>query len=136
MAPRGNRECPKLEIGPRWHSTGSPTCAVLDEKFCSSMVQRSSVPAGTISSLEAARAPTTEAHRTRVISRDFPAMVGLLVDTSCRSLGIEEVGMRGTAETPGDGRGLVEAYAIFAGTSTAEREHCRKNERMETGYRA
>ena len=29
--------------------------------------------------------------------------------------------MRGTAETPGDGRGLVEAYAILAGTSTAER---------------
>lgn len=26
-----------------------------------------------------------------------------------------------TAETPGDGRGLVEAYAILAGTSTAER---------------
>jgi hypothetical protein len=31
--------------------------------------------------------------------------------------------MRGTAETPGDGRGLVEAYAISAGTSTAERDH-------------
>ena len=30
--------------------------------------------------------------------------------------------MRGTAETPGDGRGLVEAYAIFVGTSTVERE--------------
>ena len=31
--------------------------------------------------------------------------------------------MRGTAETPGDGRGLVEAYAILAGTSTTERHH-------------
>ncbi len=28
--------------------------------------------------------------------------------------------MQRTAETPGDGRGLVEAYAIFAGTSTGE----------------
>lgn len=28
--------------------------------------------------------------------------------------------MRGTAETPGDGRGLLEAYAILAGTSTVE----------------
>jgi len=31
--------------------------------------------------------------------------------------------MRGTAETPGDGRGLVEAYAILAGTSTAEHDY-------------
>src|ERR1700751_3913488 len=94
MAPRGKSECPKVEMGPRWHSTGSPTCAVLDEKFCSSMVQRSSVPAGTISSLEAARAPATEAHRTRVISRDFPALVGPLVGQLRRSGGREEVGMR------------------------------------------
>src|SRR5215470_7043235 len=95
MAPLGKSECPKLEIGPRWHSTGSPTCAVLEEKFCSSIVQWRIVPAGTSSSLEAARAPTTEAQRTRVKSRDFPAMVGLLVEQLRRSGGIEEVGMRG-----------------------------------------
>lgn len=28
--------------------------------------------------------------------------------------------LAGTAETPGDGRGLHEAYAIFAGRSTGE----------------
>src|SRR5215468_8726454 len=96
MAPLGKSECPKLEIGPRWHSTGSPTCAVLEEKFCSSIVQWSNVPAGTISSLDvAARAPTTEAERTRVKSRDFPSMVGLLVEQRRRSGGIEEVDMRG-----------------------------------------
>src|SRR5216684_1262163 len=31
----------------RWHSTGSPTCAVAEEKSGSLMVQRRSVPAGT-----------------------------------------------------------------------------------------
>src|SRR4029077_13725258 len=81
IAPRGKTECPKVEMGPRWHRTGSPAIAVLDEKLSSSMVQCRIVPAGRISSFEAADAPTTETKTMRVRTRDFPAMVGLLVGT-------------------------------------------------------
>src|SRR5215469_14055079 len=111
MAPRGKTECPKLFSGPRWQSTGSPACTVLEEKLGSSIVQCRIVPAGTISSLVAARAPIAETQRMRLRTRDFPAMAGLLVDTSTRPSvkAVEDGSAYGTAETPGDGRGLDEA---------------------------
>src|SRR5271166_2265990 len=69
MAPRGNTEWPKEPRGPRWHRTGSPTMAVLDEKLGSSSVHCNSVPAGMMSRVAADAATATT--RTRVRSRDF-----------------------------------------------------------------
>src|SRR5579864_9567008 len=101
MAPRGNNECPNDEMGPRWHKTGSPACAVLEEKLGSSIVQCKSVPAGTISSrVETARAPRVEMHKTRVRSRDFPAMVVSLPKRLSRRAQTRRL-RPGDAETPG-----------------------------------
>jgi hypothetical protein len=47
MLPRGNTGLPNSCMVRSWHSTGSPTAAVADEKFGSSMVHCSKVPAGT-----------------------------------------------------------------------------------------
>src|SRR6266853_2581595 len=49
-APRGKMLWPNTCTAARWHSTGSPTCAVAEEKLGSLMVQRRSVPAGTTAS--------------------------------------------------------------------------------------
>src|SRR6266478_1051002 len=46
-APRGKMLWPNTCTAARWHSTGSPTCAVAEENSGSLMVQRRSVPAGT-----------------------------------------------------------------------------------------
>src|SRR6266853_6920261 len=49
-APRGKMLWPNTCTAARWHSTGSPTCAVAEEKLGSLIVQRRSVPAGTTAS--------------------------------------------------------------------------------------
>src|SRR6266478_9217237 len=68
-APRGKMLWPNTCTAARWHSTGSPTSAVAEEKLGSLMVQRRRVPAGTTVSCARAVGETSKEANARKIGK-------------------------------------------------------------------